>query len=299
MRVQIIGMGALGVLFGSRMVDSYGDVTFVMDKARYRRLNGRPQFVNRKPYRFNMATPEMCEGTADVLLVAVKAPALAEAMELMQPLVGENTVIVSLLNGIDSEERIAERYGFERLVFCVAQGMDAMKAGNELRFTQMGELVIGAKWPSQAENVKKVSELFHDLDVPHTVAGDIEKRMWGKFMLNVGINQTCMAYDCTYKDALAEGEIHDTFIGAMREVLSLAEAKGIPLTESDMRFYIGLVEILDPNGYPSMAQDRKARRISEADTFAGRVIALGESLGVPTPVNRMLYDRIKAIEAAY
>ena len=86
---------------------------------------------------------------------------------------------------------------------------------------------------------------------------------------------------------------------AMREVIALGKAEGIPLTEKDMDYYIGLLEQLDPKGMPSMAQDRISRRLSEVEMFAGTVIPLGEKHGISTPVNRKLYEKILEIEKHY
>ena len=178
--------------------------------------------------------------------------------------------------------------------------MDAMKFGSELRFTQMGELHIGVEAGQKQENVDAVAEFFDDIHMPYVVEEDILFRMWAKFMLNVGINQTCMAYETTYSGALTEGtEANDTLIAAMREVITLSNAENIGLSEKDLWLYIDILKTLDPEGVPSMRQDGIARRYSEVEMFAGTVIKMAEKHGIDTPANRLLYQKVKAIEATY
>ena len=195
---------------------------------------------------------------------------------------------------------LAARYGWDKVIYAIAEGMDAMKFGSRLRYTRMGKIVIGAARPGQKKQAEKAAGIFKGLGLPYEEVPDIMHRLWGKFMLNVGVNQVCMAYGTDYEGALGKHkEAHEDMLGAMREVIALGKAEGIPLTEKDMDYYIGLLEQLDPKGMPSMAQDRISRRLSEVEMFAGTVIPLGEKHGIPTPVNRKLYEKILEIEKDY
>ena len=119
-------------------------------------------------------------------------------------------------------------------------------------------------------------------------------------MLNVGVNQTCMAYETSYGGALREGsEANETMLAAMREVIALANAEGIHLTETDLDEYIAILRTLSPEGMPSMRQDGVSRRPSEVEMFAGTVIPMAAGQGIPVPGNTFLYVKIKKIEASY
>lgn len=236
---------------------------------------------------------------ADLVIVAVKYNGLASAIETMKHCVGDGTIIMSVMNGISSEDRIAAQYGADKMIYTVAQGMDAMKFSNELKYTQMGELRIGAKLPQQEKNVEAVSKYFDEIQMPYQKDADIMHRIWGKFMLNVGVNQTCMTYGTNYAGVLREGEAHDTMIAAMEEVIALGNAEGIALAGADRDYYVGLLETLDPEGIPSMAQDRVSRRHSEVEMFAGTVIELGKKHQIPVPANERLYQMVQEIEKEY
>ena len=297
----IIGMGALGLMYADTIAKARGreSVSFVMNKERLKKYKDVVFTCNGEEKTFQMRDCEEME-PVDLLIVAVKYNGLPDAMKDMRKCVGENTIIMSVMNGITSEKMIAEEFGMEKLIDTVAQGMDAMKFGSDLRFTQMGELHIGVEAGQKQENVDAVAEFFDDIRMPYVVEEDILFRMWAKFMLNVGINQTCMAYETTYSGALTEGtEANHTLIAAMREVITLSNAENIGLTEKDLWLYIDILKTLDPEGVPSMRQDGIARRYSEVEMFAGTVIKMAEKHGIHTPANRLLYQKVKAIEATY
>lgn len=135
--------------------------------------------------------------------------------------------------------------------------------------------------------------------ISHAIEADIRRRQWIKFMLNVGLNQTCMVFGGTYGSIVAPGEQNRCFIAAMRETIAVARAEGVDLDEDDLLQMVSMVESLDPAGMPSMAQDRINRKRSEVDQFAGTVIRLADRHGILVPQNRYLYSRVAQIEAAY
>lgn len=298
--VAIVGMGALGILYGSHIAKREGleAVCYVMDEKRWGRHKDQPVYCNGEPLRFRCVSAREAS-PADLVMVAVKSTGLEDALEVMAGCVGPETVILSVMNGISSEEILAARFGKERLIYTVAVGMDAMRFGDKLNYTKTGILAIGAGEPCQRENLARVAAYFERIGLPHQVDEHILHRLWGKFMLNVGVNQTCMVYSCTYSDVWREGEERETMLGAMREVIAVANAQGIGLTEADLEEYDRIIHTLSPTGTPSMGQDRINRRPSEVEMFAGTVIRLGKELGVPTPVNQWLYDRVAEIEKEY
>ena len=203
------------------------------------------------------------------------------------------------MNGISSEEIIGARYGAKRLIYTVAQGMDAMKFGSRLTYTKMGILAVGIREETQQPGLDRVCEFFSRIALPHRAEKDILHRLWSKFMLNVGVNQTCMVYSCTYGDVWREGKERDTMLGAMREVIAVANAEGVSLSEADLTEYDQIIRTLSSDGTPSMGQDRIAKRPSEVEMFAGTIISYGKKHGIPTPVNEWLYGQVQEIEKQY
>lgn len=299
-KVSIVGMGALGLMYANHISKFAGSdaVSFVMDEQRFLKYKEQSFHINGETARFNMVSDR--EATpADLLIVAVKYTGLHAALDVMKSSIDEHTIIMSVLNGISSEEIIGERYGANRILYTVALGMDAMKFGDSLQYTKMGALHIGTVKDNDPEVLSSVEAYFDRIQMPYVEEADILRCMWFKYMLNVGINQVCMVYDTTYSGAICQRDAYRSLIATMREVLAIANAKGISLTETDISQCIAIEKTLDPNSTPSMGQDRINKKPSEVDMFAGTVIRMGEELGIPVPENKYIYETVKQIEQEY
>lgn len=300
-RVAIIGRGAVGLLYGTIAEKNLGPgaVQFVMDDARFARHAGETVTVNGMPCR--VPTIPASEVTpVDLVILAIKATGMPEALDSMERLVGPRTAIASLINGVTSEERVAERFGWERTVLSVAQGMDAVFIGCDMSYSHPGEIRFGAAPGTVAGVVDAVADLYARAGIPHVVEEDIRRRMWVKLMLNVGINQVCMVYGGTYGSASEPGsEQNRCFVAAMREALAVARAEGVDVTEADLAQMAQLVASLDPAGMPSMAQDRINEKPTEVEEFSGTICRLAERHGLLVPTNQWLYRRIRELEAGF
>ena len=298
-KVGVVGLGAIGMLYGSAMMDAGVDVRVLVDRERLDRYTRHPARVNGREVRFRYCTPEQGE-PLDLILYATKASGLDAAMEVSAPFVGEETLLLSLLNGITSEEVLEGRFGKERVIYSVAQGMDAVREGRELRCTHSGQVILGEREPGAVSpRCRELAAWLTAHGVSAQAVPDMRRRQWGKLMLNVGVNQTVMVFEGTYGTVQVPGRPREVFIEAMREVQRLSALEGYPLSEEDLKGYIAINDSLDPEGAPSMRQDGKAHRPSEVELFAGTVIRLAKRHGLPASVNQWLYDRVREMEAAY
>ena len=299
-RTAVFGMGALGLLFGSQIAEADGGnaVTFLMNQERAKRHQQDRYSVNGIEKHFQIEAAEDAV-PYDLVIVAVKYKDLEDVVEEMKPAVGPDTVIISVMNGISSEDILAQTYLRRNIIDCVAIGMDAMREGTALRYTKPGRLQIGVTEEKQKPAFQALVSFLERTGIPYEVCPDIRRSMWNKFMLNVGINQACTVYETDYAHATAPGPILDEMIGAMTEVIRIAEAEGVHLTQEDLNRCVELEKTLKPDGYPSMRQDAVAKRPTEVDMFAGTVIQLGEKHGIPTPVNRRYLDAVRRMEESW
>lgn len=299
--VAICGMGALGMLYGKYIMEHGGadQIHYVMDRERLEKYRQRIFSVNGVPCCF-----PMCDGAedvpADLVIVAVKYTGLFDALNVIEKCVGPETIIMSVLNGVTSEQIIGERFGKEHLIYTVAQGTDAVKSGGDLAFTNMGELRIGVREACQKANLEAVCGYFDRIGFPYVVEQDIMYRIWSKFMFNVGVNQVCMVYETNYGEcADPDSEPHRMMVAAMREAMAVARCEGIPIGEENLNEYVRMLDTLAPGAVPSMRQDGLARRRSEVEIFAGTVITLAKKHHILVPANTFLYKRVMETEASY
>ena len=300
-RIAIVGMGALGVLYGDFLTSRLGreHVGFVVNAERRERYERMEISANGRRCDFRLIDANETGDPADLVIFAVKATALAQAMEDAAGQIGPDTVLLSVLNGITSEQLLEQRFGGKNVVYCVAQGMDAVKLGGALTYTVMGQLCIGVPSAEKLPALDAVCALFDRIGMPYSREEDILHRLWGKFMLNVGVNQVVMVFEGSYGTIQAPGRPREMMIAAMREVLELSSYEGVKLTEDDLDFYVELMNTMSPQGMPSMRQDGLAHRRSEVELFSGTVCRLAKKHGLSVPVNEWLYARVREMEAAY
>lgn len=208
---------------------------------------------------------------------------------------------MSVLNGISSEEIIGQVYGTEKIIHCVVQGMDVIKDRHIVTYSQFGQFCIGIAEEShdKRRKLQAVVDLFNKVEMPYTLEKDIIRRVWSKFMLNVGVNQAVMIYKGTYETVQKPGEARDLMQNAMKEVITLAHKEHVNVTKEDFDSYIKLIDQMNPMGMPSMRQDGLAHRKSEVEIFAGTVIALANKHKIDVPVNKKIYEIVKKMESNY
>lgn len=301
-KVSIIGLGALGILYAEHFTNNLpkNALQVIADKNRIARYTEEGIYCNNIRYDFNYIAPEEITEPSDLIIVATKFDGLEEAIQAIKPAVGKDTIILSVINGIISEDVIAAAFGYEHVLYCVAQGMDALKKGNQMSYVNKGVLCIGADHPSMdSAAVQKVADFFTETQLPFEIDDQMRHRLWGKFMLNVGVNQAVASIEGTFADVFKEGEPRMIMICAMEEVLTLANLEGVELSKADLNYWLDVLSTLNPDGKPSMAQDVEAKRKSELPLFAGTVLQLAEKHRIDTPYNAMLYTIIHEKELKY
>lgn len=290
----IIGLGALGILYGRKMPE----VQVIADEARIARYAGQPVICNGDVCHFSYVTPQ--DGApVDFLLVAVKATVLPQAIADMKRFVGQDTIILSVLNGITSEETIEAAYPGHCL-WSVAIGMDATREGRSLVFSAEGKIQFGEKNGKMTERVRAVADYLSSCGIANEPCEDILVKQWNKLMVNDGLNQAAAAFDLTYGGLRRPGAEHDKMLEAMREVIRLANLEGIALPQDNAeQFLAAYMPTFNPDGMPSMRQDILAKRPTEVEEFSGVVRRLAQKHGMSVPANDFFYARIKEIEANY
>ena len=307
--VAIVGFGSLGAMYAACFGAAMGPerVFVVADAARTERYRAEAATFNGEPIRVTYLTYEEAAERAavqpfDVVLYAVKYGALPEAIEQSSPLVSLDTAVISVLNGITSEEVLAERFGWDRVLLCIAQQMDSRKVGAVVTAGCVRVMAVGVRDPedaAQRANLARVTEWLAAVEQPFIVPADIQHQLWGKLICNVGVNQACAVYDCCFNGIHVPGEAREAMIAAMGEVAAVGRACGIALTDDDVAYWLDIIDHLNPAGMPSLRQDVLARRPTEVELFSGTINRLGAAHGIPTPQNERFYAAIKELESSF
>lgn len=297
--IAIVGAGAMGAAYAAMFTDANGfSVTFVARGKRFERLKDRTLTVNHRLYNIPVVHPDRVERKADLILVALKHHHLADAVGDIAALTGKNTIILSVMNGLESEETIGAACGMDKLVYAVAVGIDAVREGDRFTYASPGKIIFGPVTDyGSGPRLDHIREALDRAGIPNEVPADIMRILWWKFMINVGINQASAVLRTPYLVFQSSADARALMRSLMDEVVALADKAGIALTAKDVDAWERILADLSPMGKTSMLQDVEAGRKTEVEIFAGKVIALGNRYHIPTPVNATVQHIIKVIES--
>lgn len=297
-KISLIGLGAMGVFFAPRLYSTYGKKFRVIAEGdRKTRLEAEGVTINGKNYKFPIVTPETEGDTADLILIGVKGYSLDQAISDIKNQVGENTLIISLLNGVDSEDKLIEAFGESHVLYAFMRMSIVMKDGRADFDPYWGNVHFGEKKnETLSERVLAVKEVFDRADIPYEIDEDMLKGIWFKYMCNIGENMTCALLGIPFGFYRESDHANWIRVNAMREVAAIARKKGIDLGEREIAMQEKTVKTIPYENKPSTLQDLEAGKLTEIEMFAGTVIKMGEELGIPTPINEMYYHGIKVLE---
>ena len=297
--ISIIGAGAIGAAYAA-MLSEAGDfsVSFVARGERYKRLKEGSLTVNGKQVAVPVIHPDEVTEPADLVLVALKHHHLHGALQDIKALVGNDTIILSVMNGLESEEIIGSICGMEKVVYATAVGIDAIREGNRFKYTSPGKIIFGEGPRSLGGNrLERLKEALGRASIPNEVPTDIMRMMWWKFMINVGINQASAVLRAPYGTFQTSPDAKALMRSLMLEVIAVAQTIDIDLTPKDLDAWDKVLSSLSPMGKTSMLQDIEAGRKTEVEIFGGKVVAMGAKYQVMTPVNEAILRIIKVIES--
>ncbi len=296
--IAVIGAGAIGAYYASKFFDAFPSSTvLVAREPRYDRLKAEGLVVNGKHYSIPVVHPDEATPPADLIIVALKSHSLPEAVHDLKNLVGDQTTLISVMNGLDSEEYLGSIYGMDKLLYAIAVAIDALREGNSVTYTNPGKVIFGESDNSQpSERVRRVQAAFEQAGLVSQTPTDMIRMLWWKFMVNVGINQASAVMRAPYGVFQSSPDAQALMETLMREVLVLAQRVGVNLGEQDLDEWNAVLKTLSPKGKTSMLQDIEAGRKTEIEIFAGKVVELGKSHGIPTPVNQTILNIVHVLE---
>ena len=295
-RVAVLGAGAVGsyVIWGLSQREDI-ELGVIASGARAERLKEKGCMINEVTYHPHVWTPEEAHDV-DLLIVSLKYGALAGTLDDIQTIVGEHTTVMSLMNGVDSEERIAEKVDKSHILYALIK-VASHKEGDGYCFnpdTTIGIIFGELEAPYESERVSAVKELFSETELHFRSTEHIREEMWSKFRLNVCNNlpQAILGAGVgCYRDSEHMKAIS---AGLRKELEAVAAAKGIDLSKADTSSEHG--SPVPPATRYSTLQDLDAGRHTEIDMFSGALVRMGKELGIPTPYNEYTYYMIKALE---
>ena len=268
--VVLIGLGGVGAVYASKIPD----IKILVDDARLKKYTENPITVNGKKYNFNYITKF---DKADLIIISAKFYGLTDILNKLS--VTPNTIIISLMNGISSEDIISAKFPQAVVVPSYLICNSIIRNGNSVIHDGINKIVMAPN--------KELEEFFASCNINYEIAEDIKSSMWQKFMLNIVANQLSAVTRMTFGEMNSLPYIDSLLRNILKEVIEIANAEGIKTPEVLAENAINTFKNMAPYGKTSMLQDIENGRKTELDAFAITVINLGKKYNIQTPYNNL------------
>ncbi len=303
MRICILGAGALGSVFGGLLAEAGHDVTLINRNAAHVgaiRASGLKLCAGGSERIVRVAAATGTEGMAvvDLVIVLVKSQDTASALLAARNIIGPQTLLLSLQNGLGHEEILADIAGRERVLGGKTYVGGGMLAPGQVSASTKGkETIIGELDGGTSPRVEALAKTLTDAGLMTIVSPDIASAMWDKLLVNVATGAVAGITGLTYGDLYAVPEIEATAIAAVSEAMAVAKASGIALQTTDPRApWVKAAAGLPPEFKTSMLQSLEKGARTEIDFINGAIVRAGQRAGLPTPVNATLVALVKGVE---
>ena len=227
------------------------------------------------------------------MLVAVKMYDNDDAMRAIGPLVGPDTIVLTLQNGIDNGERLVELYGAERVMIGSAYLEGRISEPGVVTQGGPGAASFGERTTGITERGERLLEVFQGAGWRVDLLENMTGMLWKKFAYLSGSAGVCAASGCTYGELRTVPETRATIEAAIAEALAVGEASGAPLEPDSLEWSMNALDNFPATGMASLAKDFAENRPVELEGLTGTVIRMGREHGVPTPMNNALYAVLK------
>ena len=305
MKIVMLGAGALGSTIGGTLAIGGNDVHFVDMWQEHVDLINKDglHMTNEKEdwyVRVDARTTADTIGEADLVIVLVKSFATKQAVEQLKQtnVIGKNTLVMSLQNGLGNEETIASVIGSENVIsgktYVGGRLIQAgyISAGVQGKWTYIGELN-----GEITDRIQTVCNVFNDAGLLCEVSDNIKGLIWDKLLINVAAGALCGITRLPYGPLYEEDYIKDVAVAAIQEGIQVAKAAGVVLKSEDPQYpWVVASEGLPGTFKTSILQSLELKRPTEIDFINGSIVEWGKKYGIATPVNQTLVACVKGIE---
>ena len=305
-KVAIVGCGAMGSVYAALMADAGHEVhavTLWPDHAEAMRTQGlrvEGASGDRTVRLASAGTDTNGIGPCDLVVIATKAFDVAAAARSSVTLLGPDTVVQTIQNGLGSPEVAAPILGKDRLAVGVVGGFGAsMRAPGHAHHNGMEMIRFGAFAGLPTLSLRASARIWESAGFTVSLFDDVTRMVWEKLIMNVAFSGTSCATGLTIGEVMADPNAWSVAQGCAREAIAVAGAANVRLDVGDPIEHIRKLGGKIPNARPSMLLDYNAGRRGEVDAINGSIPRLGKRYGIPTPVNETVVAIIKARESAF
>lgn len=305
MKITIVGAGAMGSLFGGLLSEAGNQVylldiwkehvaTINKDELWIEGLSG-DRFIKIKA----VTEPKEIDGISDLIIIFVKSYHTENAARNMFLLVGENTSILTLQNGLGNFEILSNTFGPKKVIAGTTSYGATLLGPGRVRHAGIGTTTIGELDGKITTRTEKIARVLTQAGIETGVSDNVLGLIWTKLLINVGINALGVLIRVKNGELIKGKYSLKLQRDLVKEAMEVVEKKGIKLIHQDMIKEVASICEKTSANLNSMLQDVLKKRKTEIDFINGAIVREGRKLNLSTPVNQMITDLIKAVEEAY
>ncbi len=304
MKIAIIGAGAVGSIFASLLIKSGQDVTLIgKDPGKVSLLNEKGIKVEGVSGSFTTPVKAVIDANdadhGDLLLVCVKAYDTRRAIEEHKSIIGPDTMVLTVQNGLGNVEQINHVCAKEKILAgTTAQGGYLINTGH-LHHAGMGMTHIGQAFGKNGKGSRSIADLFNNAGIKTEISENVDALIWAKLVVSVGINALTALLKINNGKTTTLKWAREIQKEAVAEALAVAKKEGIDFDYDEVARRVVNVANVTSENVSSMLTDRLNHRRTEIDYINGAICNLGKKHGVQTPVNSTLTSLIRATEEVY
>jgi 2-dehydropantoate 2-reductase len=302
MKILVVGTGAVGGYYGAMLARAEHDVTFVARGEHGRSIRERGLTIQLPDGELTVQAPvvedvrDAAGLNVDVAIVAVKSASLADVADGVGPALGPDGVAIPLLNGLDSEEVLAQAIGKSRVVGGVAQVASELVGPGRVRVSAAGRLVLAPLSAEQMPLVERLATALSNAGFACDAKRDLKRVLWTKLLWNAPFNAICSLTRKNAGEVLRVPELAALVREAMREVAAVARAEGVSIDDSFIDAGRATTREKFSESVPSMLHDVLAGRPTEARALQGAIAKHGVLHGISTPIHTTLLSLMLGLE---
>jgi 2-dehydropantoate 2-reductase len=303
LRIAVFGSGAVGGYFGGRLAEAGEDVHFVARGAHLAAIREHGLRVSSVDGDFVIRPAQVTDqpstiGSADVVLLGVKAWQVPQAADAIRPLVGEGSFVVPLQNGIEAPDQLAAVFGTSRVLGGLCRLFVYIESPGHIRHAGIApRIAFGELNASSSDRVEALRQAFsRTRGVVAEVPPDIRAAMWSKFVFIAAVSGVGALVRAPIGVIRSQPESRRLLIQALEEIYAVAVGSRIALPADTVGQTLAFIDTLPADTTASMQRDIIQGRPSELETQVGAVVRLGERVGVGVPLHRMIYAALLPLE---
>jgi 2-dehydropantoate 2-reductase len=303
MRIAIFGSGGVGGYFGGRLAEIGEDVTFIARGAHLEAMIKTGLQVDSIAGDFTLnklnatGTPKLV-GNVDYVICAVKSWQVAAAAKAMRPMIGPQTLVIPMQNGVEAPSQLIEVLGADAVVGGLCAIIAFQTGAGHIKHNGANPLIRFGHLDGHADpRINTLSELFNRCHgVKSSIPNDVNVAMWQKFMLISAWSGVGAVTRAPAGVLLQQAETRQMLLGVMQEIYALAHALEIDMPADSIQKTMAVLESFPANSTTSMQRDLADGLPSELDAQNGAVVRLAEEVGVDTPLNRFILGSLRSQE---